>query len=121
MKQLLIIEDDLWQAEHTVKLLKRAGYATKQARDALSAIAVLDDTKIDLIILDVFLPGPNAFTLLHELQSHQDLSQIPVVIFSSQSDFKLENLKPYGVVDVISKVTASKAQLVSAVTKALAT
>lgn len=120
MKRVLIVEDDSWQAEHTSQVLSRANYSTEQAADALSAIDILDSTPFDLILLDVFLPGPNAFTLLHELQSHPDLSKIPVVIFSTQSEYSLETLKPYGVVDVVSKATASADDLVSSVRKALA-
>ena len=119
MKQILIIEDDPWQAEHTASLLEPAGYKVRHAADAIEAINTLDTSIVDLLVLDVFLPGPNAFTLLHELQSHRDLAKIPVVIFSTQSDYGLDTLKPYGVVDVVSKVSSARDELVSAVTKAL--
>ena len=120
MKKILVIEDDPWQAEHTIDVLAKAGYKVSHARDALEALDILDQQKIDLIVLDMFLPGPNAFTLLHELKSHQDLAQIPVVIFSTQAEYTLDTLKPYGVVDLVDKTTAKQGDLVSAITKGLA-
>ena len=40
----------------------------------------------NVIILDVLLPGPNAFTLLHELQSHSDLAGIPIILCTNSAD-----------------------------------
>lgn len=119
MKKILVIEDEPWQAEHTASVLSKAGYSLNLASNALEALDILDAEAVNIIILDMFLPGPNAFTLLHELKSHEDLAKIPVIIFSAQSEYSLDVLQPYGVVDLVDKTIASPAELISSVRKVI--
>ena len=43
----------------------------------------IDRLKPNVIILDLFMPGPNGIVLLHEMQSHADLSRIPIILISN--------------------------------------
>lgn len=119
MKHILLIEDDTWQAEHTQKILERAGFAVTHAPDAITALDQIDDRRPDCLVLDMFLPGPNALTLLHEMQSHDDLAGIPVVLVSTHVQQTLESLRPYGVVALLDKTTITASRLVETVQRAL--
>jgi len=102
--KVLIIEDDEWLAEHYARVLGKEGVRVTWAPHALAAMDTIDTIMPDVIVLDVFLPGSNAFTLLHELQSHTDLAGIPVVLCSNSADrLVLDNLKPYGVRAMLDK------------------
>ncbi len=117
---ILLIEDDTWFAEQQTRVLVAAGFKIQHSQDGVTGIEAIDQLLPSLIVLDIFLPGPNAFVLLHELQSHSDLASIPVIICtSSAADLKTELLKAYGVQAVLDKVTMTPESLVGAVRKVL--
>lgn len=111
---VLVIEDNRWQREETVRMLRSAGMTVRQAGNVLDAIEMIDRVTPDVLLLDMMLPGSNGMTLLHELRSHDDLARIPVVVCSSH-DFKLAELQSYGVVGVLSKTTMRPVDIVAAV------
>lgn len=117
---VLVVEDDDWLAEQHVRVLEHAGMRADHVPHALAAIETVDTKLPDVLIIDVFLAGPNAFTLLHELQSHPDLAAIPVILCTNTAeDISEEDVKAYGVRQVLDKTTMRPEDLVSAVKKAL--
>ncbi len=117
---VLIVEDDDWFAEQQTRTLSAAGCKVTRVAHGLAAIEVLDRFIPDILILDIFLPGPNAVTLLHELQSYGDLAKVPVIVCSnSASDVPLGSLKPYGVRWLIDKTHMQPNDLVAAVKREL--
>ena len=117
---ILIVEDDEWQAQQLVRTLAGAGMRAEWVAHALGAIDMIDTNLPDAIVLDVLLAGPNAFTLLHELQSHADLAAIPVILCTNSADqLASEDIAAYGVRQVLDKTTMVPADLVAAIKKAL--
>jgi DNA-binding response OmpR family regulator len=117
---ILIIEDDTWFAEQGIRTLEAAGFRVRHAADGLAGIEAIDSVVPDVIILDMFLPGPNALVLLHELQSHTDLSCIPVIICTnSASSVPTASLKAYGVRQVLDKGSMQPHDLVTAIRRVL--
>jgi CheY-like chemotaxis protein len=117
---ILIVEDDEWLAEQHARTLAGAGYHTKFVTHALAAIDLMDSYHPDLVVLDVLLAGPNAFTLLHELQSHTDFAGIPIILCTnSAEELAEEDITAYGVRQVLNKATMHPEDLIAAVKKAL--
>ncbi|MEI6850467.1 MAG: response regulator [Candidatus Saccharibacteria bacterium] len=103
---VLVVEDDVWLSEQYARILKKSNYNVLFASNALTAIQIIDDNKLDVIILDVLLTGSTAFALLHELQSYGDIGEIPIIMCTNlSSDLSIENLSPYGVKCIIDKTT----------------
>ena len=84
-KCLLIIEDDETMRNAMKKIFGSEGFILKIAADATELSMVLDDTPIDLILLDVGLPWINGFELAELLKDHKDLKKIPLVFVSAQN------------------------------------
>jgi CheY-like chemotaxis protein len=120
MPYVLIVEDDQWLAEQHIRTLANANIRSESVSHALAAIDSIDQTRPDVLVLDVLLVGPNAFTLLHELQSHADLASIPVILCTNSAD-KLaeEDVEAYGVMRILDKSTMIPDDLVAAVKKVL--
>ncbi len=118
MIHVLLIDDDPWQLEHFDRQLSQAGFRVSQASNALAAMDLIDSDSPQVLVVDMMMPGPSGLTLLHELQSHADLMQLPVIICSAVP-LKLSDLAPYGVVAVLDKTTINQHDLVAAVKKAL--
>jgi len=117
---VLIVEDDEWLAEQFARALKKENYHTAVSLHALSAIEMVDKVHPDAIILDVLLTGSTAFTLMHELQTYDDTSRIPIIICSNlASELTIENLKPYGVKRILDKASMRPSDLIAAVKSVL--
>ncbi len=117
---ILVVEDDPWFAKQHLRVLKKANFNTKYATDGIAAIGMLDQELPDAVLLDMFLPGPNAMVLLHEMQSYADLSRLPVIICcGSASNIPLDRLAPYGVVEILDKNTMKPNDIVSAIRRVL--
>lgn len=117
-KRVLLIDDDQWLAELFKTTLEAAGYAVDVAHDALKGMSQVDERRPDLIVLDIFMPGPNGVVLLHELQSYVDTAEIPVVLCTNSAvDIAQEQLRPYGVRQVLDKTTMEPGDIVTAVRK----
>lgn len=117
---VLVVEDDQWLAEQQVRTLKSAGFQAGHVGHALAAMDLIDAKKPAVIILDVLLVGPNAFTLLHELRSHPDLAVIPIILCTNSADvIIIEDVSAYGVYQVLDKAVMLPADLVASVRKVL--
>ena len=102
MKKLLIIEDDPQWAAVLERYALEAGYTARIVVAAGQAIAMLDEWQPDSLVLDMLLVGETGMALLNELQSHEDLARLPVVVCSNVA-LDLDQLRPFGVRAVLDK------------------
>lgn len=118
--KLLIVDDDQWWIESMIHSLGAAGFTISSAPHGLAAIERISDQLPDIILLDIFLPGPNGLALIHELRSHQDLAAIPLVVLSSMVSGQTgAALSAYGVKETLDKSVATPETIAAALRKAL--
>lgn len=84
-KTLLIIEDDESMQAALIRMLEPEGYVLRMARDATELTNLLDDSGIDLILIDIGLPWINGFELAEMLKQHRTLKEIPLLFVSGQA------------------------------------
>ncbi|QQS21531.1 response regulator [Candidatus Saccharibacteria bacterium] len=117
---VIVIDDDQWLAEQYKHVLEKAGFAVTIAAHAIEGIDMIDSLHPQVIILDIFMPGPNGVVLIHELKSHSDLADIPIIVCTnSASDLPADGLRTYGVEVVLDKTTMHPSDIVAAVRKVL--
>ncbi len=117
---VLIVEDNEWLARQYSRVLKNAGFSSSHVMHTISAIDHIDEIRPKMILLDMLLTVATGMTLLHELQSHDDLAQIPVVVVTTLAEqFDYEALRPYGVVELLDKTTMHPEDIVAAVRRLL--
>ena len=68
MYQILLVEDDREICDILSHYLDRANYATIVAHDAREALSVAASRQIDLILLDIMLPGTDGIDLCVQLR-----------------------------------------------------
>lgn len=69
MFRILVVEDDRGARRLTEDILLDAGYEPITASNGLEALDVMERKHIDLMILDVMMPGMDGFELLRQLRS----------------------------------------------------
>jgi DNA-binding response OmpR family regulator len=117
-KTVLIVEDDRWLADSFCLCLERASYKVVVEYNAQDAISAIDDRKIDVVLLDIFLPGANGVQFLQELRSYADTAKTPVIICTTAAkQLPREVAEQYGVLCVLDKTTLTPAALRQAVTE----
>lgn len=82
MTTILIIEDDQSINDMCSELLKLHHFQTRSVYNGLDALKV-DLEQIDLILLDLMLPGMNGKELIGKLKEKRDL---PILVISALSD-----------------------------------
>ena len=78
----LIIDDSATVVATLRKMLRSAGYATREAADAESGLAMITQDPPDLIFLDIVLPGMNGFGALRVIRKTPSTQHIPVIMIS---------------------------------------
>jgi len=84
--KVLIADDDAGMLRLLTQRLDALDIEVIEARDALSALVLANETAPDLIILDIGMPGGNGLSACEMLASEPSLSRVPVIILSGRSD-----------------------------------
>lgn len=116
MAMIMVVEDDEQLNEVLCYNLTKAGYQVDPVHDGEEAIRRLDSTRPDLMLLDIMLPSKTGWEVCQYISEREDLSSLPVVIFTAKSareDFdRARNfpnfagyfVKPYATPDVMRHV-----------------
>ncbi len=113
--KILIVDDEPAFLHVIEYALQHEGYETHKAGNGIKALEIVENEKIDLIILDVMLPGMDGYEVCHRLQAESGTADIPVLMISAKSRMEDKatamrvgaNLyleKPFGMADLITAV-----------------
>lgn len=81
--KILIVEDNRELRGLICRSLKKDGYRVAEAGDGKSMQRQLDEARVDLVVLDIMLPGQDGLTLCRNLRAK---SSIPVIFVSAKDD-----------------------------------
>ena len=112
MKQILIVDDDMYIGDMLREVLEREGYGILRAYSGTEALLVLENRKPDLILLDLMLPGLSGEKLLPRIKD------IPIIVVSAKAEIsnKVELLlagaadyvtKPFDVRELLARIVAA--------------
>ncbi len=80
---ILVIDDDREIRVPLSRYLEQSGFRCSIARDGKEMDAVLASSTVDLIVLDIMLPGEDGFSICRRLQ---ETVRIPVILLTAMSD-----------------------------------
>lgn len=115
---VLVVDDDRAFRHAITALLHKAGYTSDQAGDGVDALALLRRTHVDLMLLDIGLPGMNGLEVLTQakhvaapprivMMTADDTSDALLSAFRGQADrFVRKPIAPNRIVDVVKEVLA---------------
>lgn len=86
MKRLLIIDDDVEIVDLLKAFLESQGMAVSTGASGEDMWPVLEKTHVDLIILDVLLPGADGISLCRELRAKSDVPIILMTALDGETD-----------------------------------
>ena len=85
-KHILIADDSAAQRRFLEILLTMDGHRVVSVEDGLEAMAYVQETRPDLIIVDVNMPYMNGIELCENLKGELAYNNIPVIVFTNMDD-----------------------------------
>ncbi len=106
---VLIVDDELGSRE-SLRMILKPHYTVLMAENAAEALAILEQTPIDLMTLELRMPGEGGMALLGKVRkTHPNLPVIIITGYGSR-ETEIEGLKQ-GVVGYLSKLVDAQALL----------
>ncbi len=114
MGNILIVEDDPNIRKLVRVNLTKRGYTVSEAGDSHKAIALFQEVPVDLVLLDLVLPGLSGVDVCAWIRARSD---VPIIILSArmEEDLKVAALdagaddyvtKPFGSEELLARVRA---------------
>lgn len=122
-KKILIAEDDVFIARVYTRWLTKCGAVSVVVNDGSRCLEVLDEEKVDLLLLDLGMPGLSGYDTLSQLRCKPHLKNLPVIILTNttidENMVGLDVIKSAGVKDVLQKYNTPLTQLIDCIAKYL--
>lgn len=84
MSNILVVEDDQILGQEVVEALSDEGYVVYWAQTSMDAWQALDSQPIELVFLDIMLPGDqDGYEILHQMRSHEKYKNTPVIVMTN--------------------------------------
>jgi len=101
---ILVVDDNSMNIRLLVSMLEEEGYKIWPALNGVRALAVLEKHAIDLILLDIRMPGMDGYEVCKRIKSNIKTKNIPIVFVSALGETfdKLEAFSVGGV-DYVTK------------------
>lgn len=113
-ESILIVDDDADIRNMIGIYLENEGFHVLKCADASSALTLLEDHQIDLILLDIMMEGMDGYQACIQIR---DMSKVPIIFMSAKSQDmdKIQGLsigaddyivKPFHPLELVSRVKA---------------
>jgi sigma-B regulation protein RsbU (phosphoserine phosphatase) len=118
MSQSVLIIDDLPVNTRVLSsILEKSGYETVAAHSGKDALAIVENTDFDCILLDIVMPDMDGFEVIRRLKSIAKTSEVPVIFITGKEGsesvargFELGAVdyitKPFNKVEVMARLKA---------------
>jgi two-component system, OmpR family, response regulator len=114
MSAILIVDDDPHLRELARVFLQQESFTVHEASDGMEALAVLDQIKVDMVILDIMMPNMDGWELCRELRALYDF---PILMLTARGETsqKLKGfqvgtddylVKPFEPLELVARVRA---------------
>lgn len=112
---ILIVEDNHSVARFLLQAITEAGYSAQVAGDGAAALHVAKTLELDLILLDVMLPGVDGFEVCRQLRAARVATPILMITARDTLEDKVEGLdsgaddyiaKPFQTAELLARVRA---------------
>jgi two-component system OmpR family response regulator len=113
--RILIVEDDAALARGLTRILESEGYAVDTVTSGEQALLATRHERVDLVILDVGLPGMDGFEVLRRLRAVPDPAPVLLLTARDTLDDKVRGLdlggddyvpKPFAMSELVARVRA---------------
>jgi len=84
--RILIVEDDVAQADCASSILAKAGFETAIVSDPMQTLERIREFGPDLIIMDIYMPEVDGIELTSVIREYNEYAGIPIIFLSGEQD-----------------------------------
>jgi PAS domain S-box-containing protein len=85
---ILIVDDDRGGREALEALLLTQGYTLVLASGGAEALRKLTETPVDLVLLDIMMPGMDGYEVCRRIRGNPAIADIPVLMLTALNDYR---------------------------------
>ncbi|HBS87080.1 MAG: hypothetical protein A2W91_02590 [Bacteroidetes bacterium GWF2_38_335] len=120
-RNILVVDDFETNILLLQNILQEAGFNVKSAYSGYEAMEIIRKESLDLILLDILMPGISGMEVLELLKSNDKTRSIPVIMVTAIHEIKsVRNAMSIGAKGYIKK-PINKDELLFAITETLQT
>lgn len=117
---VLVVDDDPVIVELLRVNFELEGWTVQSALDGEGGMAIANEERPDVIVLDVMMPGTDGLTVARRLRSGSSTSDIPIILLSAKAqavdvqaglevaeEYVTKPFDPFDLLAVVSRVAGS--------------
>lgn len=81
---ILVVDDDARLRDLLFKYLQEQGFVVSQAQSAQEALIFMEHLEVDLVVLDIMMPGQNGFEFCEQVRKRNNF--VPILFLSARGD-----------------------------------
>lgn len=85
-ERILIVDDDVMNLKVAESVLKDKDYEVLMAETGMECLGILEKETVDLILLDIEMPGMNGIQTLSEIHKEGMFPDVPVMLLSGTAN-----------------------------------
>ncbi|EMK00886.1 response regulator [Leptospira sp. WS58.C1] len=93
--KVLVVDDNIVNLKLICELLELDEYEVLKAENAEEALQIIENYPLDLILMDIELPGVDGLTLTRQLKERENTKNIPIIAVTAFA-MKGDAQKAYG-------------------------
>jgi len=102
--KIFVVDDCRESADLVVEILRTLGYEVAAAYDGVQGLEALSVTPVDVVLLDLRMPGMDGYHVLKTLRSRQLNPQPRIVAFTGCADAnEIAKMQEYGFDSILIK------------------
>jgi len=102
--QIMVVDDDPDTVSILARHLQREGYVAVEAISGSECLRIIREHPVDVILLDLMMPGMDGFEVCRALKNDPNTASIPIIMITARDDMdaRAEGMR-LGVSDFLAK------------------
>ncbi len=102
--RILVVDDSPTIRRVVTSILRKQDYDVVAAEDGIDGMVKLNETSVDLVLVDFVMPRMNGYQFCQTLREQERFSQLPIVLMSAKGDkIRGKFVQQTGALDAITK------------------
>ncbi len=100
----MVVDDDQDTVAILARHLQREGFVPIEANSGAQCLKLVHENEVDVILLDLMMPGMDGFEVVKALRSDPESAEIPIIMITARDDLdaRAEGMR-LGVSDFLAK------------------